>query len=653
MSRNRNILRQSAKLKTSLRLALIIGTASVTGFVILLLIVFNLTRQEVSKAGSPMMFLNAEVFQDTTAVLRGSMNRQVIGVMIETRGNGLPLKFNSIRFTLNGTTNPVSRQVENARLWFTGNQKQFAVKNLFAPTISTLNENEFVFDCNKNLEAGKNYFWLTVDIKSNAAPNSMLDASCLSLTVGATDYLPLLSSPSGNKRIRANTAYFSTGSADIMNTTAWSTKRDGSGSNPATMQEGNACYFIQSGHSIAANELSSFPMIVVEGGGKFVMDNSLRINEMSIAGNGVFQFNVPSNETISIGTMKVEDGGMYIHNSNGKYPAENSSFAENADALYYQYGQYSFPLNVSWGSVTIDARKSIHADITHVFETVKGDFVVLSSAGNALYTHGNNTINVKGNVELAGGIVECVRGDNSRLTLNIANDLVIKGGLFKDVESTKSDNASACVNISGNVILNSGEISFDNSSSGKSEINLTGKENKQVKWIQNDKMKVALCDINIKAEKELFMKGSRLGEISKNRTLTVESGAKLWCNNFPVTGTGRFLLMDKATLACGHIDGINSEDAKGIIQTSERIYSSGANYVYYSSCSPQQTGKISTTPVDGSMRNLIIRKELPGQQVLLSKNYLVTEQIKIGMGELNRGQFNVTTGEMSESLKTK
>jgi hypothetical protein len=349
--------------------------------------------------------------------------------------------------------------------------------------------------------------------------------------------------------------------------------------------------------------------------------------------------------------MTVENGGTYVHNSTGIYPATNSVFSEQASAIFNSYDEKTFPQNVKWGNIIIDAQKSVHTNIAGAFSNVQGNFEIKSTAGNALYAEGNSAINIGGNFIFSGGIWEGVRGNNSKLALNIKGNFILKGGFLKDVENSHTANAASILNIGGDVLIASGEMEFNNSKESTSEINLSGKENHQVKWTQNENVNVNLCNVNIKAEKEVFIKGIKLGNISKNCTLTVESNAKLWCNNFAVTGEGKFILQDNATLACGHPKGINSDGSEGNILTAHREYSSGANFVYYTNCTPQQTGLFHTAPADGKVRNLIVRKELPTQQVVLSKNYAVTEQVKIGMGELNKGQYDVSLVAVSEAKK--
>ena len=119
-------LRQHSSLKLSLRLTLAAAVIAISGMVAMLIIVFNITKEEVSHAGVlNMTFNTAETMQPTSPVLRGSINQYTLGVMVETMGSGNALKLNSMEFNARGTTLPVVMQIENARLWCTGNSPDF------------------------------------------------------------------------------------------------------------------------------------------------------------------------------------------------------------------------------------------------------------------------------------------------------------------------------------------------------------------------------------------------------------------------------------------------------------------------------------------------------------------------------------------------
>jgi hypothetical protein len=95
-------LKQKSALKTTLRLTMLAAVSAATGLVVLLIIVFNLAKEEEGNAQTSMTFKQATTIQDTTRILRGSINQKVIGVVVETSGKGTPVKVNSMTFTGEG-----------------------------------------------------------------------------------------------------------------------------------------------------------------------------------------------------------------------------------------------------------------------------------------------------------------------------------------------------------------------------------------------------------------------------------------------------------------------------------------------------------------------------------------------------------------------
>ena len=69
-------IRQDSKIKTSLRLTMSIAMAATVSFVLLLIVVFNLAKQEIIHAQTSMVLKSADCLQDTTDVLRGSINQK-------------------------------------------------------------------------------------------------------------------------------------------------------------------------------------------------------------------------------------------------------------------------------------------------------------------------------------------------------------------------------------------------------------------------------------------------------------------------------------------------------------------------------------------------------------------------------------------------
>ncbi len=650
MVKRKKLLSQSQRMRTSMKMAFIIGAGSISGLVVLLLIVFNVSKREVSHAGTAisMEFVNAEAFQDTSSVFRGSRIRPVIGVLIEMRGNTNPVKVNSLTFNLNGTTRPIAKNVENARLFYTGNSKSYNDKMQTGNTISILPEGEFKIDAARILQPGKNFFWLTLDVKSTATPNGSLDAELVSLSVGNNTFLPLISAPMGEKQIRNNNSFYSTGSnKDISKPESWNTQPDGKGTAPANMCDAKNCFIIQSGHQAYANEVAQLPNVVIESGAKLTAAENARITELHVSYNGTYLLDVAANDCACINKLVMEDGANYIHNSTGIFAAAKAVLSKSSNVIFNQYDEKTFARNIKWGNVIIDAEKSLNVNIVGSFGNVQGNFEIKSTAGNDLYVEGTDVINVQGNFTVSGGIFEGVRGSNSRLTLNIGNNFIVTGGQVQDVENNYTANAGTIINVGGNVQLMAGIIDLSNAQAAKSELNLTGKENRIVHWIQKPKANVALCNVSVKPSKEVYLDGEKLGDIAKGKILTVESGAALWCASYAVTGEGRFVLSDKATLGIASSRGLNSSGSEGNILTETRTFNSGANYVYYGRAS-QQTGVFSTTPENGSVRNLIVQKDAEKQTVALLQNIYVMERVNVSRGEINKGKYNIEMSDMAE-----
>ena len=208
----RKNLRQQTALKTKLRLTFIATTAAISGLVVLLIVVFNLTKKEEGRAATSMTFKQATTFQDTSGVLRGSINQKVIGVVVETSGKGTPVKVNSFTFSAIGTSMPIEQNIENARLWYTGNDPDFSIQQIVGTTIPALNDKPFVFSASQTLLPGKNFFWLTFDVLTNAnSTPGTVDAICKEIRIGAISYLPVVGDPIGKRFVQSNIPFYSVG----------------------------------------------------------------------------------------------------------------------------------------------------------------------------------------------------------------------------------------------------------------------------------------------------------------------------------------------------------------------------------------------------------------------------------------------------------
>ncbi|CAN5476797.1 hypothetical protein BH11BAC2_BH11BAC2_05960 [soil metagenome] len=644
----KNQIRQHTALRTTLRLTLIAATAAVAGLMVLLIVVFNITQDQIGHAQSSMAFKGAEIIQDSSNVLRGSINQRVVGVIVETSGKGNPCKMNAIVFNARGTSEPVQQNIENARLWYTSGENTFLPTQQVGTTVTKIDEKNFEFTCNTVLQAGKNYFWLTYDVKPDAATGpGTIDAVCEDIRIGAISYRPIISNPLGKRFTDPNIPYFSMGNFAVNNLGAWNSKRDGSGVTPKQLNATRNSYFIQAGHKMISSTGSSLQTLVVENGGALRITAPLRLNTMYVACGGTVQMDVAVEDYYCFNTFHMQNGGNYIHNNTGYLPGLHCDFDERSNQTFFQYSQGTFPYNISWGNVMIDATTPLNLDIQRYFQNVKGDLEIRKTglSDNGLFSGGSDTMRIGGSFIMSGGNFSGISGKESTLLLiEVGQNLVMKNGAFTDADRLKN-NGKTILRIKGDVMLLGGTFKFDQAKGSL----LTFDQDGVTRWIQKSTCTVTLGDVNICNGHDVIIKGEKMGDLASGNNIVVGSGGRLFCGMFPVSGMGKFFLNDNATLGIGHPDGIYSTGEKGNIQTSSRQFDSGANYCYYTGSQPQQTGVFTTTPEVNTVRRLILDKDRSSQVLSLSQDLNIRDKVSINKGDIKESGFELKLPRMSSS----
>lgn len=643
--------KQRSTLKNRLKLTMIAAIASISGLVVMLLIIFNLTKEEESKADNAMTFKGADTMQDTSKVLRGSINQRIIGVMIETNGKGNSLKLGSIKFNAKGTSQPVANAVENARLWYTGTSNDFNLNQQVGNTIIKITESSFSFNSTLLLATGRNYFWLTFDIKAEAPSGpGFIDAQCEEISIGAITYSPYVTAPEGKRFTESNIPYYSIGNNVVNNVNAWNSKRDGTGTSPKSLQTARHTYFVQAGHHMINSSATNLHALVVEKGGELRITSPLRISNMNIACGGTVQMDATVTDYYSFEDFTMDNGANYIHNNTGYMPGLHCNFAASSNQVFFQYGKATFPDCIAWGNLTIDATSPINLDLENCISTIKGNFEIKRTAkDNYIYIGQGDTISVGGSLIVSGGKFMGIAGTGKgMLVLNVANNVMVKSGAMYDAGFISNETAGTILNVKGNVNLMAGTFDFARSKAGRSVINFCN-VNDESHWNQKNSCEVALSNLNILENCVLHITGDKLGDIASGNVLHVNRRAKLMCGKYPVAGEGGFELDDFATLGIGHPAGISSMEQSGNIITAKRLFHSGAYYYYYMGENPQQTGLFDTKPDQKTIRSLIIQKDKQTQTVSLSQELAVTEPVKINRGDLDQSSNKLTLPKTSAS----
>lgn len=640
-------LRPATRQRITFKQVLLISSAISIALTVALVTIINFSKQEDSFAENTMVFETADVIQDTTPVFRGAINQPVIGVQIKTSGSANPIKLLTITFSAKGTTLPVAKNIENARLWFTGKENNFMTSQQVGQTLMQVTESSFEIAVNRELAAGKNYFWLTFDVKPDATTKTAaIDAQCIKLNIGATSLIPKNSAPKGKKNILPNASYFSTGIPYPHRPEAWNSKRDKSGSAPQKMDDPGKNFFIQSGHKLVNTQETYLANITIEKNGTLKAKEVLKTKNLIISDGGIYQQDFSITESNPIENLRMDNGANYIHTNDGKLPGRKKYFSPNSNQCLYQYSAFTFAESIDWGNLVFNSTIAADMDVSNVFRNVKGNLEI-QRTGNThyLFTGMTDTINIGGSLVFSGGKFIGPSGNNNSLIINIGKDLIIKDGMFTDADGSK--NANTVVNLSGDVLILGGLFDFTKCPEKLSQINFCDVKTKTVYWSQKAG-KIALGHVNILPGKELVIKNGKLGEINTGCMLTVNSGAKLMCAQFPVTGNGKFILKENATLGIGSVKGINSQTPEGNIQTSEKYFDSRANYYYYTGCTPQITGIFTTSPDDGKIKNLTVRKEKPSDYVILSQNIEVTDRALVTLGQLEQGKNKLNISKTSD-----
>ena len=148
--------------------------------------------------GSPMAFSSVTSTQGVTSTVPAcESNVQIIGVEVVTTGTTTPLFFTQLRMNMTGT-NAIA-DVSNIDVFYTGTSNTFATTTSFGS--ATPAGGNFNVNGSQTLCTGTNYFWIAYDLAASPTVGNNLDAQCIRITVGGTNYTPSTTNPAGDRGI--------------------------------------------------------------------------------------------------------------------------------------------------------------------------------------------------------------------------------------------------------------------------------------------------------------------------------------------------------------------------------------------------------------------------------------------------------------------
>lgn len=155
-------------------------------------------------------------FQASTEDLgRGETDKAILGVEVITEGTLHPLTVSDLVLNLKKS----EKQIDKVSVYYTGTKKEFSAASatLVGATNSLTTETAITL-AGKKLAAGKSYFWITYNVKSDAEIGANLDAALVSVKVGKEKKTPLEADPVGMRTIK--NVYTFKGGNETVNVTA-------------------------------------------------------------------------------------------------------------------------------------------------------------------------------------------------------------------------------------------------------------------------------------------------------------------------------------------------------------------------------------------------------------------------------------------------
>jgi hypothetical protein len=150
---------------------------------------------------TPMTYLGSDAIHPTVSKIeRGSLNNQILRVMLRMSSTGAPIQATQLNLSTNGSANPLTN-ADSIIVWYTGTNPNFISPTVFGSTGPQ--SAAFVVTGAQNLLNDTNYFWVTYNVPGTATIGDSLDMEISSVTINATVQTPTTTAPIGSRQIRA------------------------------------------------------------------------------------------------------------------------------------------------------------------------------------------------------------------------------------------------------------------------------------------------------------------------------------------------------------------------------------------------------------------------------------------------------------------
>jgi autotransporter-associated beta strand protein len=366
-------------------------------------------------------------------------------------------------------------------------------------------------------------------------------------------------------------------------------------------------------------------------------------------------------------TTYFDGGGTYEHAVNsGTVPGATWATTSLCNITGTTSLKPDIPSGQSFGNFTWHcASQSTNIELAGVLTAINGNFNVESTGSYGLFLGNSQSSNlaVGGNYTQSGGTfaIGPISSSYSR-TMAVSGNFIFTSGTFYispsngtgtlDVTGNFSSsgtfnftftnyNAVATLNVTGNCSITGGTFNMSAASSAVGTLNVNGDFTHTAGTITETS--TAFGSVIFKrAGIQTFTSG---GSVSGTINFTVNDGSilQMAAEGTIVSGGGTFTVSNGGTLGITSTNGITAgASASGNIQTSGRVYSSGANYIY-NGTSNQVTG-------DGLTENIPANLTINNSAgATLSAQTEISGLLTMTSGTLDMANKNLTVGSLTGS----
>ena len=411
--------------------------------------------------------------------------------------------------------------------------------------------------------------------------------------------------------------------------------------------------------------------------GTLITQGSLTFSSGSLAvGSGGIVLNSGAVANSSTNTLIFNSGSTYEHARDGgaiptaAYNSNSLLRVTGITATVAKLPTNGVNGNVEWNCPNQTAPGLVILGVTaNATQSIGGDFTVASTGTGSILDGGgsNRNLRVGGNLNIYGGAYSALGGDGfsvGTVTVSVARSLTVSGGTFSLVIGGNTTNApSGVLTVGGDLAVSGGNLTVFTGtamvSSAVSSMTVSGNTsvtggilNLTDATSGNPTGVIATLKGNLTISGGAISRGGSLpatvnfagtspqtysksaGTITGAVNFAILSGATVNFGTSLLDGSsGAFTLNSGGTIGIGDPLGIAISGASGNIRvTSNRTYSTGANYIYNGPAS-----QVTSNGLPATVNSLTVSNT--GGIVTLGSNVSVTSNLTVSLGTFDLGGF--------------